>query len=180
MAIWSIIYIVAVLLANYTATWFLPLPVFGMVAVGTLIFGATFTARDYVHRLGRHKVYTMIVVTAIMSAGLSLIGAVPGRIITASVIAIVLSEIVDTEVYQKLIEQRWLIKVAGSNMLSVPIDSLLFNLVAFAGVLPFPLLISVIFGEVVVKYAVGLIVALWRFTQQDNDGLSSGRVISAG
>jgi hypothetical protein len=30
-----LIYIGAVLVANYTATWFFPLPVFGMVSVGT-------------------------------------------------------------------------------------------------------------------------------------------------
>ena len=47
------IYILAVLAANYTATWFIPLPIFGMVSVGTLIFGITFTQRDRVHRYGR-------------------------------------------------------------------------------------------------------------------------------
>jgi len=37
------IYIIAVLVANYTATWFIPLPVFGMVSVGTLVFGEIVT-----------------------------------------------------------------------------------------------------------------------------------------
>ena len=46
------IYITAVLVANYTATWFIPLPVFGLVSVGTLVFGVTFTQRDRVHRFG--------------------------------------------------------------------------------------------------------------------------------
>ena len=49
------IYIVAVLAANYTATWFIPLPIFGMVSVGTLIFGVTFTQRDRVHRPDRRR-----------------------------------------------------------------------------------------------------------------------------
>ena len=62
---WAIIYISAVLVANYTAVWFLPLPVFGLVAIGTLIFGATFTARDYVHRLGRARVYLMIAISSV-------------------------------------------------------------------------------------------------------------------
>ena len=59
------IYITAVLVANYTATWFIPLPVFGMVSVGTLVFGITFTQRDRVHRYGRRAVYTMIFLAAI-------------------------------------------------------------------------------------------------------------------
>ncbi|MBD2424775.1 hypothetical protein [Phormidium sp. FACHB-1136] len=29
------IYVLATLAANYTATWFIPLPIFGQVAVGT-------------------------------------------------------------------------------------------------------------------------------------------------
>jgi hypothetical protein len=50
------LYIAAVLAANYTATWFIPLPIFGMLSVGTLIFGITFTQRDRVHRYGRKAV----------------------------------------------------------------------------------------------------------------------------
>ena len=59
------IYILAVLAANYTATWFIPLPIFGMVSVGTLIFGITFTQRDRVHRYGRKAVYAMILLAAV-------------------------------------------------------------------------------------------------------------------
>jgi hypothetical protein len=47
------IYILATLGANYTATWFIPFPVFGQVAVGTFIFGLTFTQRDRLHVGGR-------------------------------------------------------------------------------------------------------------------------------
>ena len=60
-----LIYIIAVLVANYTATWFIPLPIFGMVSVGTLVFGITFTQRDRVHRFGRKSVYFMIFVAAV-------------------------------------------------------------------------------------------------------------------
>ena len=59
-----LIYIVAVLVANYTATWFIALPVFGMVSVGTLAFGLTFTQRDRVHRFDRKVVYLMIFIAA--------------------------------------------------------------------------------------------------------------------
>jgi hypothetical protein len=159
---WSIIYIAAVLIANYTAVWFIPLPIFGLVAVGTLIFGATFTARDYTHRLGRPYVYTMIGVSALAAAGLSIVGAVSWRIILASVIAIILSETADTEIYQRLLARPWLVRVTGSNLVSIPADSLLFNAVAFAGVFALPVLAAIVFGEVVVKFAVGVVVGLWR------------------
>lgn len=162
--IWSVVYIASVLVANYTAAWFFPSPVFGAVAVGTLIFGVTFTARDHVHRWGKPYVYTMIGVAAVMSTALSLVGSVDWRIIFASVLAIVISETVDTEVYQRLMERNWLVRVAGSNAVSVPLDTVFFNTVAFAGVLTWPLLASVIVGEIIIKYLVGIVVALWRLT----------------
>lgn len=159
---WPIIYIAAVLAANYTATWFFPLPGFGLVATGTILFGATFTARDYVHCLGRPKVYTMIGVAALASACLSALGPVSWRIAGASVVAILLSETADTEVYQRLLRQRWLVRVAGSNLVSIPMDTTLFNALAFAGVFAGPVLGAIVVGEVVVKFVVGGVVALWR------------------
>jgi len=161
--IWSIIYLSAVLVANYTAIWFIPFPVFGMVSVGTLIFGATFTARDYVHKSGRKKVYAMIGLAIIASASLSIFGNVQWRVILASTVAVALSETVDTEVYQKLLEKPWLVRVSGSNAISIPSDSLLFNLIAFAGIFSPIMITSIVFGEIVTKYIVGSVVALWRY-----------------
>ena len=154
---WAVVYLAAVLAANYTATWFIPLPGFGAVAVGTLLFGLTFTARDYVHRRGRRYVYALIAVAAGAGVALSLAGAVPPRIIAASVAAIIISESADTEIYQRLLARRWWVRVAGSNAVSVPLDTALFNLAAFAGALPGALLLQIIVGEVAVKYAVGLL-----------------------
>lgn len=170
--IWS----TAVLIANYTAVWFIPLPVFGLVSVGTLIFGATFTARDYVHQLGRRYVYLMIMTAALSSAVLSLFGPIDWRIILASVTAIILSETADTEIYQRLLARRWLWRVAGSNAVSIPLDSLLFNLVAFYGVFPVEMLAAIVFGEIVVKYVTGSLVASWRIFQTS----STAPVVTSG
>lgn len=161
--IWPIIYVAAVLVANYTAIWFIPFPLFGLVAVGTLVFGVTFTARDYAHKLGRPKVYVMLVVAIVASTVLSLTAPVDWRIVLASAVAIGLSETTDTEIYQRLIHRSWLHRVSVSNAVSVPLDTILFNTLAFAGVFAFPMLVSIIFGEMVVKYTVGGMVALWRF-----------------
>lgn len=160
--IWSVVYLASVLVANYTAIWFIPLPVFGLVAFGTLVFGTTFTARDFVHRLGRRYVYAMIAIAALASAALSVFGSVDWRIIVASVTAIVLAETADTEVYQRLIRRHWLIRVAGSNTVSIPLDSMIFNAVAFLGIFGLPVLAQIVFGEIVVKFATGAIVALGR------------------
>jgi uncharacterized PurR-regulated membrane protein YhhQ (DUF165 family) len=157
-----LIYIVAVLAANYTATWFIPLPIFGMVSVGTLIFGITFTQRDRVHRYGRRAVYAMILVAAAGMVLESLFLGVDWRIILASFVAIVLSETADTEIYQKLLHRSWLQRVTGSNLVSIPLDSLLFNLIAFWGVFTTPVLVGIIFGEIVAKFTTGAIAAFWR------------------
>lgn len=156
------IYIAAVLAANYTATWFIPLPVFGMVSVGTLVFGITFTQRDRVHGFGRKAVYAMIFIAALGMMLESAFLGVEWRIIVASFIAIVLSETADTEVYQKLLHRSWIQRVTGSNLVSIPLDSLLFNVIAFAGVFEPTMLVAIIFGEIVAKFATGGLAALWR------------------
>lgn len=158
----AIIYIIAVLVANLTATWFISLPLFGEVAVGTFVFGFTFTQRDRMHRKGRRFVYTVIVISALLSAMLSLAGQVSSRIILASVIAIILAETADTEIYQRLLAKSWWHRVLKSNAVSIPLDSVFFNLVAFLGVFDARFLVSLIVGEIVVKFAVGAVTAIWR------------------
>jgi queuosine precursor transporter len=156
------LYIAAVLAANYTATWFIPLPLFGMLSVGTLIFGITFTQRDRVHRYGRKAVYIMIMAAAVGMVLESLFLGVEWRIIGASFIAIVLSETADTEVYHRLLHRSWLQRVMGSNLISIPLDSVLFNVIAFAGVFAPVMLVAIVFGEIVAKFATGALAALWR------------------
>ena len=156
------LYVLATLGANYTATWFIPLPVFGLVAVGTFIFGITFTQRDRLHSAGRLWVYGTIALAALANILMSAVIGVPLRIILASFLAIVLAETADTEIYQKLLPYPWLLRVAGSNAVSIPLDTLLFTLIAFAGELSTVKMLSLLFGEVVVKYLIGVLTALWR------------------
>lgn len=158
----AVIYIIAVLGANLTATWFVPLPVFGQVAVGTFIFGFTFTQRDRMHVRGRKFVYAVIALATLLSVALSALGHVPSRIILASVIAIVIAETVDTEIYQRLLAKSWWHRVLTSNTVSIPLDSIFFNLVAFAGVFEPRVMVAIIFGEIVVKFGVGALAAVWR------------------
>lgn len=163
--IWqSLIYILAVLIANYTTTpeWFIPLPLFGQVALGTFVFGATFTLRDRLHHAGRVWVYGTIAAAAFANVLMSSVLGVPMRIILASFVAIMVSETADTEVYQKLIQRSWLVRVAGSNAISIPLDTLLFTLIAFWGVLPPDQIAALLVGETLVKYLIGAVTALYR------------------
>jgi hypothetical protein len=158
----ALLYIAATLVSNYIADWFVPLPIFGLVSLGTLTFGITFTQRDRVHRFGRKAVYAMIAVAAMMNVLESVFLGVSGRIILASFLAIVLAEAADTEVYQRLLDRPWLQRVAGSNAISIPIDTILFTSIAFAGVFPLPMLISIMFGDIVVKAIISGIAAIRR------------------
>ena len=156
------IYIAAVLVANATAETFIPLPFFGLVAVGTLFFGLTFTQRDRVHRAGRPQVYTMLVVTAILATLESIVLDVPWRIIVASCLAILLAEAADTEVYHRLRSHGWYRRVAGSNAVSIPLDSIIFTVTAFAGVFSVGMIVEIVWGDIVAKAAVGTLAALWH------------------
>ncbi|MDP0501585.1 MAG: queuosine precursor transporter [Verrucomicrobiota bacterium JB022] len=195
-----LIYILAVLAANLTATLFIPFPLFGQVAVGTLIFGLTFTQRDRMHVYGRKVVYAVIGTTALLTLlllvsfkylwGAPLIelclrggsewlaegfgylreGGV--RVFAASVLAILIAESMDTEVYHRLRERSWMVRVLGSNAVSIPVDSAVFNLVAFAGIFGWKMLAAVIFGEIVTKTIVGTLYAFIRPRSEDKGGAS--------
>ncbi len=159
--IYAVLYIVTTLAANYTATWFLHFPVFGQVSVATFIFGVTFTARDRVHNLlGRKKVYGMIGTAALLNLAVTVLGGVEWRIVAASLTAIVLAETADTEIYQHFIDNTWGMRVLKSNAVSIPLDSLLFNVIAFAGIFSWTEVASIIFGEIVFK---GLVSAITAF-----------------
>lgn len=152
------LYCAVVLVANLTAGRFIPMPVFGLLSVGTLFFGATFTLRDYAHQHGRPFVYKMIAAAAVTSVVGAAITGTPLRIIAASFFTILLAESADTEVYQRLLGRPWMQRVMGSNAVSIPVDSVVFSVLAFAGAMPFIDVIGVIWGDIVAKFVIGLLV----------------------
>ena len=156
------IYIVAVLVANETTTRFIALPWYGLVSVGTLVFGITFTQRDRVHRAGRPWVYAMLVTTAICATLQSWLTGVSWRIIVASCLAILLAEAADTEVFHHLRERQWIVRVIGSNAVSIPLDTAIFTIIAFAGIFTWGMIGSILWGDIVAKMAIGTLAALVR------------------
>jgi uncharacterized integral membrane protein (TIGR00697 family) len=83
------------------------------------------------------------------------------RIVIASILAEVASELTDTEIYHlwvtRVTERFEWTRVLVSNTFSVPLDSLLFVGLAFGGVYPVPVVISIFWANVLVKGAVTLI-----------------------
>jgi uncharacterized integral membrane protein (TIGR00697 family) len=137
--------------------------VFGRaVDMGTFIYPITFTLRDLVHKLlGRSAARTLVVTCAginlAMAGYLAWTASVPSdasfafgdeysallgplwRIVLASIVAELVAELLDTEVYHwwvtKVTTKHQWARVLVSNGISVPVDSALFAVLAF-GALP--------------------------------------------
>lgn len=133
------------------------------VDMGTFIYPITFTLRDLVHKtLGKRNAQALIIMAAVinlfMAAYLAWAASVPSdpawglgaefsailgplwRIVIASILAEVISELIDTEVYHwfvtRITERFQWARVLLSNSISVPVDNLIFAVGAF-GALPF-------------------------------------------
>ena len=151
---------------------------------GTFIYPLTFTIRDLIHkRLGKLAARKII----ILAAGINLFmafffhfvawlpqdpawglakefSAILGpvwRIVIASIMAEVFSELIDTEIYhlwQSRIttKYQWM-RVLSSNAVSIPIDSLIFCWGAFGFLLPHDVVWSIFFANVIIKGAVTII-----------------------
>lgn len=83
------------------------------------------------------------------------------RIVVASILAEVIAELVDTEIYRWWVTRitrryQWA-RVLTSNAVSVPLDSVIFGLVAFGGVLPGSVVLDIIIVNIVVKLITTLV-----------------------
>jgi hypothetical protein len=176
-------YVAAQMLADVTS---LKIAMIGPFSIdgGTFIYPFTFTLRDLVHKtLGKRAARTLIVTAAVlnlMMAGLfaftiwlpadpewglqaefaAILGPV-WRIVLASIAAEVVSELLDTEIYhlwvtRVTVRYQWA-RVLVSNMLSIPIDTVIFAWLAFGGILPVPVVWSIFWSNVLIKGLVTLI-----------------------
>lgn len=158
----ALVFVVCTVLANFTLDSFVPIGEFFLVNVGTLFFGITFTQRDRLHRFGRPLVYRLIAVAGGANVLAALALGTPLRYVAVSFLAIIVSETANTEVYHRLLRLRWLARVAGSNAVAAPLDTIVFTTLAFAGA-PFATLqwmTQVIVTDVLVKYGASLVAAI--------------------
>jgi uncharacterized integral membrane protein (TIGR00697 family) len=131
---------------------------------GTFIYPITFTLRDLVHKVAGKKVARALVgaaavINVFMAGFFWMVARLPlvadsgpqselfadvlgpvWRIVFASILAEVISELIDTEVYSAWVgrfghRHQWG-RVLASNAVALPIDSVLFALIAFSGIGP--------------------------------------------
>jgi uncharacterized integral membrane protein (TIGR00697 family) len=183
-------YVAAQMLADISSLKITEVAGFSMDA-GTLVYPFTFTLRDLVHKRAGVRVARALIVAAAAinlfmaalfwavdrlpvapGAGPSseLFGAVLApvwRIVFASIVAEVIAEMLDTEVYRRWTRrfgerQQWG-RVASSNAVAIPVDSAIFVVIAFAGVVSAGDVWEIFTTNVVVKGLVTLISIPWIY-----------------
>ncbi|MBP6017237.1 MAG: queuosine precursor transporter [Candidatus Promineofilum sp.] len=175
------------------------------VDMGTFIYPITFTLRDVVHKtLGKRNAQTLIIMAAVinlvMAVYLAWAARVPSdpswglgesfsailgpvwRIVTASILAEIVSELVDTEVYHWFVTKvttryQWA-RVLASNSVSIPIDNLIFAVGAFGPLpglennplsLPWAVVWQIFVFNLLVKFVVTLVSLPLIYTTADPD-----------
>ena len=161
------------------------------VDAGTLIYPFTFTLRDMIHKVGGKKVArTMIWLAAAINVFMAgffwLVARWPAApdvgpqlefaevlapvwgIVVASIIAEIVSELIDTEVYSRWVgrfgERLQWGRVLSSNAVAIPVDSFLFvGIATFFGVFPPEVAISIFWLNVIIKGAVTAISIPWIY-----------------
>ena len=173
-------YILCQLVADVTAVKIIG-PVFGQfVPAAVFIYAITFTWRDLVHRsLGKEVAVTLVwtagVANILMAAyflltvsmpaapfwpnqeAYSLVLGVVPRIVVASIVAELIGELVDTEIYHAFLrKQRW-IGVMASNSVALVLDSAIFCSIAFIGTMSLSAVGQVVWGQILIKAAITIL-----------------------
>jgi len=176
----AVLYVAAQMLADITALRILSIAGLS-ISGGTLIYPITFTLRDLVHKvstagIARILIFASAAINLFMAGLFWLVAELPAdlavgeqaefglvlapvfRITIASIVAEVVSELIDTEMYEVWVRrfaQRWQWgRVLASNAVSVPVDTALFTALAFWGVLPTEVMLSLFMSNILVKFAV--------------------------
>ena len=154
------------------------------IDAGTFIYPLTFTLRDMVHKtMGKKGAQLMIVTAAgfnlLMALYFWMVSILPAdmsvgaqaefgqvlaplwRLVFASIVAEVIAELTDTEVYSMWKERvtarhQWS-RVLVSNAVSIPLDSLIFSWIAFGGMFESSVVWSIFLSNTLIKFATTLV-----------------------
>ena len=154
------------------------------IDAGTFTYPLTFTLRDMVHKtMGKKGAQLMIVTAAgfnlLMALYFWLVSILPAdmsvgaqaefgqvlaplwRLVFASIVAEVIAELTDTEVYSMWKERvtarhQWS-RVLVSNAVSIPLDSLIFSWIAFGGMFESYVVWSIFLSNTLIKFATTLV-----------------------
>ncbi len=172
----------AQIFANILSTKITILPLINLaVDGGTIIYPLTFTLRDFVHKTcGKNSARQVVLIAASLNAFMFLlfwlIGKMPadptwqfqeayenillpvGRIVIASIIAQVISELIDTEIFSIIFKKiNDLSAVFISNLVGLLIDSFIFGFIAFFGNLPLTTVLEIILANILIKLIISIL-----------------------
>lgn len=175
-------YTSAQIIANVLSTKITVLPFVHLsMDAGTIIYPLTFTLRDFVHKTcGKKNSRVVVIFAAVFSLIAFLFFWLAGkmqpdpswafqndyqnilmpvfRISVASVIAQVISELTDTEIFSMVYRRlNDVSAVLASNFVALIVDSFIFSFIAFYGSLPFKTVTSIIFANILVKAVISLV-----------------------
>ncbi len=178
----SSLYVSFQIFANVLSTKVALLPILNLaVDGGTIIYPFTFTLRDFVHKTwgkarSRQVIFIAAFLNLIMFGLFWLIGKMlpdpswelqeayekillpVGRIVIASIIAQIVSELVDTEIFSYIYKKIGDVSaVLFSNFAGLLIDSVLFGLIAFLFALPFGIVLQIIISNIIIKLIISAI-----------------------
>jgi len=148
------IYLAAITAANLTLLWFGPA---ASIFNAFILIGLDLTLRDKLHDQweGRHlwlKMFVLICGGSVITIALNL-DALP--IALASAAAFLLAGLGDAFVYSKLMDEEFIVRSNGSNMVGAAIDSVVFPTLAFGIFMP-----EIILAQFAAKVCGG---GLWSF-----------------
>lgn len=161
------------------------------VDAGTLIYPFTFTLRDLVHKIAGKSAARILIflaagINVFMAGFFWLVARLPPDsftgpqlefgvalspvwgIVVASIVAEVISELIDTEAYQRWVsrfgERHQWGRVLVSNAVAIPVDSAVFvGLATLFGVFPSQVAWSILWVNVVFKGLVTLVSIPWIY-----------------
>lgn len=153
--IWGVFYLLSILLGNAFVIWFGIVTVAGVsFPAGVVWIGLTFSLRDFVQRYwGDWATWGWMVAASVITFFFNI------DIALASMTAFFVSESLDWFFF-KILKRSFVSRIVWSNLVSCPVDSLVFVLLAFGPVWP------AILGQAIIKYLSGLIVLPFLMIRQ--------------
>jgi uncharacterized integral membrane protein (TIGR00697 family) len=173
----SVFYVAAQMMADIASLRIVLIAGFSIDG-GTFVYPLTFTLRDMVHKVAGIKTARILIIAAagvnlVMALLFKMVSILPAdltvgpqveftrvlspiwRIVGASILAEVISELIDTESYRIWVEKvthkyHWA-RVLVSNAISIPVDSFLFSMLAFWGVFPSAVVFSIFLSNMIIK-----------------------------
>ena len=145
--IWALAYIVSVLLANILVDYFGIVTILGLTfPAGVVFVGLTFSFRDFAQRFwGVWKIWLFIVIATFITLFMN------WQIAIASVTAFLISETIDWLIFT-IVKKDFIYRILISNIISTPIDSITFVVLAFGWNW------DAICGQAIIKYISSLLV----------------------